>query len=496
MPDPRQLQTLLRRYESDYVAFVRDMFGVQPTWQQEKVLRAVTGEKHIAVRSGHGIGKSAMLSWIILAWMFLHPLCKIPVTAPTMHQLQDILWSEVAKWLSRSKLLSSLFEITEKKLRPKNKKFHRTWFATPVSVRKPENMQGFHADSLLFVVDEASGVPDEIFEVIEGALTKQGAKLVMAGNPTRRQGYFAKAFLHPPTRRTFETFHFSSADSPLVSREWMEKMKAKYGVDSNVYRVRVLGLFPKETADAVIPFEWLETVRVRSSNMEAVRKNMQGKKILGIDVARYGDDETVFALRHGNVLTNLFRYSNLDVVEIAQEAKRIASIYGVDVIRVETIGLGSGVYDALNHSMHTIETNKAIQLEAYDPRANPADSKFANLSSEAWWQLRELVKPAADSSTVLLFGPKISEETIEELVEQLSTRGYMLTPDGKIKIETKEVQKKKLGRSPDLADAVVIAFYTGKHTSNILYYPRSAMQDNSFRIRTHHGIEQYRWDIF
>lgn len=189
-----ELLEKVKEWREDANKFVIDQFGVRPTKQQEKMLRASSKEgAHVAVKSGHGTGKSTVLSWLCLWGICCFEEVKIPCTAPTGHQLNDVLWKEIEKW--RERMLEpwkSAITITRETVRISG----LGNFAVARTGRKenPEALQGFHAKKIIFLVDEASGIADEVFAVARGALSTPGSRVIMAGNPTRMSGYFYNTF--------------------------------------------------------------------------------------------------------------------------------------------------------------------------------------------------------------------------------------------------------------------------------------------------------------
>jgi len=164
--------------------FCEDILNVHPDPWQRDVLYDLAHNRLVSVRSGQGVGKTGLESWAALWFLCTRPFPKVVCTAPTMNQLYDVLWAEIAKWLSYSKV-ERLLEWTKTKVYMKGHK--ERWFATAKTATKPENMQGYHEDYMLFIVDEASGVEDKILEAILGMLSGPENKLLMCGNPTKRR---------------------------------------------------------------------------------------------------------------------------------------------------------------------------------------------------------------------------------------------------------------------------------------------------------------------
>jgi hypothetical protein len=197
-------------FKEDPLLFVKSIFRVSPTSQQEEVLRKFRDSPAVAIKSGHGVGKTAMEAWLILWFLFLNPMARIPCTAPTQAQLHDILWPEINLWLNRSILQRY---ISWSKSRVSIIGQDETWFAVARTSNKPANLQGFHGQALMYVVEEASGVPQEIMEVIEGAMTNVGARLLMAGNRRRSPGRSTMPF----TKTLLCTLGSHSAQSTHLS---------------------------------------------------------------------------------------------------------------------------------------------------------------------------------------------------------------------------------------------------------------------------------------
>jgi len=465
------LWKLLLRYRDNPLLFVGEILKAEPTKQQEEVLRDLPHAHNIAIKSGHGTGKTALMSWIVLWYMFTRPLCRIPITAPTMHQLNDVFWAELSFWMARSEILNKLFEKTASKLIPRKEKYKKTWFATLVSARKPENMQGFHGHDLLFIVDEASGITDGMFEVIDAALTNEGARLIAVGNPTRDSGYFYRVF--NDNDDIFRTYTFSSLESPLVAKNWLKKMERVYGVDSDVYRIRVLGEFPRSDGRYVIPASWIELSMVNEDKV-------YGDVIIGVDVARSGEDKTAIVVRNGYVVEKIYTYSKLDTVEVAEEVDKIANLYRAKKVAIESVGFGAGVLDTLTHKIR--KEKRKYKLYQFIPQAKAVKpEQFRNAITEAWWRLRGLFKPTADGFPII-FLPK------DELaLQHLSSREYEIDVDGKIKLMDKNEAKRKYGFSPDIGDALAVAFY-----DNLIPAKYSMRSNIAFLRRRQSAWAEYR----
>ena len=272
-------------YADHPVEFVEDIIRARPDRLQREMLQSVADNPLTSVRSGHGVGKSAVESWLIIWFLSTRPYPKIPCTAPTKHQLYDILWAEVSKWLRNNPVLEKDIIWTQEKVFMRG--YREEWFAVARTASKPDALQGFHASHVLYIIDEASGVDDKVFEPILGALTTEGSRLFMAGNPTKLTGFFFDS--HHKNRAQYHTMHIDGRDSSRVDETFVQTIIEMFGEDSDVFRVRVAGDFPRALPDSFIPMEWAE----RASEAPAPEITRAARVDIGIDVARYGDDSSV-----------------------------------------------------------------------------------------------------------------------------------------------------------------------------------------------------------
>ena len=242
-----ELIDALEIYYDSPVAFLEDMLDMECDDWQALVAADVAAEPKVAVKSGQGVGKTALEAGLIIWFLVCRPYSKVIATAPTMQQLYDVLWAEISKWLNTSKV-KNLLTWTKTKVYMNGDS--ERWFATAKTATKPENMQGFHEEHMMIVVDEASGVSDPIMEAILGTLTGSDNKLLLMGNPNRIEGVFFDAF--NKDRDKFKTHTVSSRDSKRTSKDNIEMLESKYGKDSDVCRVRIDGQFPKGALDSFI----------------------------------------------------------------------------------------------------------------------------------------------------------------------------------------------------------------------------------------------------
>lgn len=484
--DPKALsdwQELRGIWRQDAVSYAVNRLGLNPTHQQRQLLEAITppGSK-VSARAGHGVGKTGSMSAAVWWMLECFDFPRVPCTAPSASQLRDVLWSELTKWSRRADeiskrqglpealWLSNLFTITQNRIADNGAPDE--WFAVARTARKenPDALQGFHASEvvisadgrsidsigdggqLMFVVEEASGVPDEIFEVAEGALSSHGARLLMAGNPTRNTGYFARS--HKQDRGDFTPLHFRCADSPLVDENYRPRLVRKFGEGSNVVRVRADGEFPKQDDDVLIALEWAEAA------LEREPSTRRGRRILGVDVARFGDDRTTFVLREENNVPFIAVRSKQDTMTTAGEAAALRRELGADVIHVDENGIGAGVVDRLKElgepvvgvNVSDAAPERGRVYTEDDGRRTGQDAQGYKMRDHLWLEMRDWFSNEDPSFA------GADRDHAEDLAGEVSSVKYGFDSSGRIKAESKDAQKKRGLRSSDIADGLGVTF--------------------------------------
>ena len=442
--------------DKDPVGAIEELFGCQLWEKQKEIAESVLlyKNKKTAVRSCHDSGKSFVDARIALLYLIANRDSLVLTTAPGWTQVKEILWREIraayAKLESRyplwsiggrgSKLLDTSFDLGE------------NWFALGLATRKEgqssevaERMLGFHSPTgkILIIVDEGSGVEEPIYGAIDGLLTSANAQLLSTGNPYRKIGSFAKMF---SSKRVYK-IHIQDIDTPnikagkivvpgLMSPDYPKEMEEKYGIDSNLYRIKVKGDFPTTEADTLIPVSDLEAAFLRE--VEPV-----GIKRLGVDVARFGDDKTVLIVRQGAKVLTKERHSKEDTMETAGRILTIMDSENIlaENIAVDDIGVGGGVVDRLHEKGYNVE-GVNVGMSADD------EEHFYNIRAEAYWQVRAWIK--------------VADLPKDEDFYQLANIKYKWSSEkkGQLKIEKKDEIKKRGLESPDTADALMLTFTT------------------------------------
>ena len=437
--------TILRWRNGGPALFAQEALGATPTEQQWEASRKIVKTRRISIRSGHGTGKSAFFAWAVLWFMCCYFPCKVPVTAPTGHQLSDVLWAEIASWhrklRDRYPDLANEFEWASEKFTLKSNPSESFAVARTSRPERPEALQGFHSENILFVIDEASGVPEEVFQVAEGALSTEGAFVAMAANPTRMEGYFYDS--HHKMRDRWSALVWNGEESPLVSKAYIEDMAAKYGRDSAIYRIRVKGEFAGNP-DGVIPLDLIEA---------AIGRQVKpfGEMVWGLDVARFGEDRTALCKRMGNAIMEPVKaWRGKDLMQTCGMVKNEYDAAKIKPVRinVDVIGMGAGVVDRLKElKLPAIGINVAESPSVAD--------RYNRLRDELWFKAREWLE-----------GRDVTIVEDESLAAELTLPSYRILSNGKIQVESKDDLKKRGVTSPDLADSFCLTMANTGAVSN------------------------------
>lgn len=412
---------------------------------QKAALQALADGKWPIISAGRGVGKTAILSWAQIWWMYTRPSARIPVISVKQDQLKRNVWPEIFKWLDGSLLRSDfVWEKTRVFLVNKEQKV----FSFMMSGVTKESFQGVHDDFLLSQSDEGSGIPDEVFEAMLGSLTGPMNAAMIFGNPTQSSGFFIETFEHPTGK--WVPIHIPCVDEkgvrhPNVTQEFIDYHKKKYGEDSSPYRVYVLGLKPNEAPNTLIPWEWIKSAESRDVQNTGIYR-----VVWGLDVARFGDDHSALAKRQGNhLLEPVKTWAGKDTMQLAglikMEYEDTPEAQRPSEILVDVIGIGAGVVDRCRESGLPV---RGVNVS----EAGSVQRQYRRMRDELWWRVREWFETRA-----------VSMPEDGDLRDELSAMKYDTTPDGKIVAQSKSDFKKDhpLIGSPDRADAFVLTFAGG-----------------------------------
>ena len=432
-------EDFISRYRDDRVSFVINVLHATPEpWQQEILEALDVGETQLAVRSGHGVGKTALLAWIMIHFLVTRWPSKTVITAPSAAQLFDAAFSETKRWIRElPQVLQDELIVTSERISLKASPDEAFISARTSRAENPEALQGVHSDYVLLVVDEASGVPEVIFEAASGSMSTPGAISVLTGNPTRRSGFFYN--VHTKWAGEWFTKRVSCFESSRVDPKFIEMMRKRYGIDSAAYAIRVMGEFPPAEEDTFIPYFLIDDAMHRDI------LPLEGKRqVWGLDVARFGDDASCLCKRADYYVHPLKVWHKLSTMELVGRIKIEYETTPLNLrpleIYVDVIGIGAGVVDRL------VELQvPAIGINVSETPS--VGSVYNRLRDELWGNVRE----AAEARKLVL-------PNDEELKGELTTPRMKFLPNGKLQLESKSDMKKRGLPSPDRGDAVALSF--------------------------------------
>ncbi len=435
----------LARWRADPVCFCREVLRVRLWSRQAEILRAALTHRRIAIRSGHKCGKTTALAALALWWVLTRPRARVIMTAASYRQVESVLWREVRRLYRRARvpLGGDMHESPEAGLQ-----LASGAEIIGFSTKEPERMAGFSGPAMLFLVDEASGVPDAIFEAIEGNRAG-GASVVMISNPTQTSGVFYEAFTSD--RSEWHCVHISSEecaklagdevgeDTGLATAAWVDEKRREWGEDDPRFQVRVRGNFPSQADNAMIAVALVEAAVARWTPAPDV-----GPLRVGLDVARFGNDASACVWSRGKWASSPAVWRSLDAVDVAGRCLEL--VRGVrregerPSVRVDVTGMGGGVADILRRE-------PSIELLEIDAAASATAEGYSRMRDQVWGSLREWLKGGGAM-------PK-DAKFIGDVVAPL----YGFDVRGQLKVESKLEMRKRLGRSTDRADALALAVF-------------------------------------
>jgi phage terminase large subunit len=436
---------LVRRYRPNAPLFVREVLGVDPDPWQVEFLEAISrGERKISVRSGHGVGKSTVASWAMIWYMLTRGPAKIVVTAPTSSQLYDALFAELKRWVKElPNAWGDRLEVKTDRIEMRAAPQESFISARTSRAEQPEALQGVHSDHVMLVADEASGIPESVFEAAAGSMSGHNAVTILLGNPTKSSGFFFDT--HNRLKDEWWTRRVSCYDSKRVSDAYIKDMASRYGEESNAFRVRVLGEFPRTDDDTLIGVELVDSAFHRDV------ETTDTQTVWGLDVARFGTDATALAKRKGNAVTEIRKWRGLDLMQttgavVAEYEAMKPEDRPVEIL-VDSIGLGAGVVDRLR------ELN--LPARGINVAESPAmGTIYVNLRAELWGKMKAWLEKR---------DCKIPKD--ESLLAELVSPRYSFNSNGKMKLESKDEMRKRGIGSPDMADALALTFASDAGTA-------------------------------
>lgn len=431
---------LITAWRNNPLLFHKQFFDNIIWDKQIEVFNSVRDNKFTAAKSGNTVGKSFIVSEIVLWFLTTHYPSKVITTAPTWTQIESILWKEIAAMVTKSKIPFEA-EMLKTEL-----KFNNEWFAMGLSTNEVNRFQGFHSPYLLVVIDEALGVSSDIWEAIDGL---HPYRVIAIGNPLDPVGNFYNCFSSSLWNKItingedcvkWQEEHGSIRG--LVTRDWIEERKREWGVNSPLYQSRVKGDFPTETEYTLISREWVENCRKKVNEED---DEEESKRVLGCDVAsKSGESETVFTYRYGNTIKKIIAIRNQPLTTTRDNLSRYYKDFNLHSLAFDADGLGSGLEDML----HEIHCPYYAFRGGYAAKAIN-DRKYRNLRSQFFW----IVAMKFEKGLYSL--KHLPDREYEILKNQLCSL-QIKRPDGRgrFQIETKEDMHARGIKSPDYADSL------------------------------------------
>ena len=454
----------------DDVLAGKAQYATAPTDKQIQIMESVRDRKYTCVPSANNQGKSHIAARIALWFIFAYHNSIVILSAPKQQQVTSILFAQIrqawqhAKYDLGGECYSAMFYPDREK--------YPAWQLIGMTGSSAEAFSGWHADNLLIILDEATGIDEEIYDGIEGIMSGKNVRMLEISNPTTRLSDFAFHCVNP----LYNTIHLNAYDHPNVIHQkeiykgavapgWPAEMEEKFGREHAMFQVRVLGRFPMDEEGLIIPRIWIEAA--------IDREVIEGEYyVLGVDVARGGEAETVCIRFDGFTFDIIFTEVKSDIALLSE---RLAGL-GIDSIGVDDAGLGGGVTDNLKQMGVRVypfkpgavsDTAEKIQKKEFDrggarqgqvraarffrsQQEKKENIHFKNVMSEAWWRIREAFEETFKNKHDKTKGISIPND--RELIEQLSMR-KMTTDNDVVEV----LPKKDLGYPSDKADAFVIA---------------------------------------
>jgi hypothetical protein len=456
--EQKELQELCKNKPD---GFIHISFNESLWNYQRDIVYSVRDNKVTAVKSCNGIGKSYIAARLALWFLYTYPDSKVITTAPTAKQVRDVLWREIRSAKSKAVLPLS------GQLNQMSLDLSEEWFALGLSTDKPDRFQGFHAEHILLIVDEAAGVDEDIFVASDGIVTSQGAKVLYIGNPTNTAGTFYNSFrlegVSKITVSAFDTPNFvkfgitlddirngtwqekitGELPAPyLITPEWVADKYKKWGENTPMWSARVMGEFPQQGDNTLIPLYKIELAR--NANIQILDTDPE---VIGADFARFGTDKTEYCYRKGSAVLDWKTLTKIDTVVNAGELGLFMNFHPGASVNADEGGLGVGIVDMVK------QNNPIKTVNGVNSSSEPDDKEsFANLRAEMFWALRDrFMNGDMDLS-------KLPQDVYDDLSAQLSNINYKFTPRGQRLIESKEEMKNRGVQSPDKADSLCLAF--------------------------------------
>lgn len=431
------------RYFDDPVGYVEHVLGfasLDPG--QCDVLEAISKYDRVGLKAGNGWGKSFVLACAGLWFFDTRPFSRVPTTSGSFRQVKRSLWAEV-HGLARGSALKDTYNLNRTDIERKG--HEQEWYIAGFSTDNAAQAEGWHAKHLLYILDEARAIEDEVWKAAFKAATTPGAKILAGSIPGEAAGQFYRIFTN--LRKSWKTFSFPTGKfkhgrykalyPDRVSQKSIDEKLHDEGESSPFFQTSVLAKFSNTTEDSIVPLK--DFVKAKENNA----LETTGGITYGGDVARFGRDKSCICTRQGGRILSFKEKGLMDTQSTATWFELEAQ---GQPICVDEIGVGAGVVDAMRKS----EGNQCIAVNVARAASDP--EKFSNLRAELYWKVRlKFERGEIDLSA-------LDAKTLDKLQSQLCSMGYSFKK-GKLLVESKEDMKKRGLPSPDLADSLMLSFF-------------------------------------
>jgi hypothetical protein len=490
-----------QRYWSDPVGFATDILDMELTEYQAEALEELVQYRRLAIRSGHGAGKTRLIAvaavWFMLTREGAGIDWKVPITASVERQLTHVAYPEIERivetvnWdlVGRSPLNQDQHEVYVSYI---DLRYGRLF---TIATDTPAKLEGVHATQVFFILDEAKAIEVPYWESVEGALSTDGAGdqeayVLVTSTPGPSAGKFYEIHQQLPAYAHWRTMHWTlerAIAANRMSRTWVEQCRNEWGENSPMFQRRVLGEFYDDMGESIIPLSAVEASQAKWVQLNAnLSLRDEPYTCIGVDVAAGGGDKSVVAIRYGHTIAEL-RYYDTDTMVLTGVVSGLLTQYGGYAV-IDMAGVGIGVIDRLRELGYGDDLIPFHAQHRTEKRDKTGELGFSDARSAAWWFVREgllngsLIVPPNDPSM-----PK------QSLAGDLVCGRWEIRSDGKVSVESKKSIKRRLGRSPDAGDAVVMAFWEKEtYSGTFMLAPIDIDQRPTHKAEAANRAEEYR----
>lgn len=441
-------------YASDPTRWARERAGIHLWSKQVEILESVRDNPRTAVHSCHSSGKTYNAAVLVSWWIDTHPPGEafVLTTAPTGDQVKALLWREINRLHGRAGLPGRMNQSQWYLPTDNGDGEELVAFGRKPSEYSEAAFQGFHAKYILVVKDEASGVPAPLWNAAESVASNRHSRILVIGNPDVPEGEFYDACQPESVYNVIkigydDTPAFTGEDVPdelldvLISPEWVESRRQAWGEESALFQAKVLGQFPTGDHDPwrIIP----ESAAAKCRYLEAE----DGPHVAGLDVGA-GGDRTVLVERRGNATGRKFSFQSDDPMRSVDELATMIREWGVPTVNMDSTGVGWGIAGSLRKALR----REGVVINPIHFAQKSRRKECLNKRAELWWNGRQLSREGRWSLASL------DDDDIAELT---APRYELDKTSRKIKVEAKTDVVARIKKSPDVADAVLLAFHDG-----------------------------------